>query len=122
MSSKIYKKEKKTYGKCHTICIIQKSTRKKKKLMVSVIQYGVPTKKIHFGAKGYEDYTIHGDIKRRESYIKRHRPNENWTLSGILSAGFWSRWILWSCTTLKESATFTKEKFGIDIFVHRNLI
>ena len=27
---------------------------------------------IHFGASGYEDYTIHKDDKRKELYIKRH--------------------------------------------------
>lgn len=51
-------------------------------------------KKIHFGAKGYSDYTIHKDPKRKASYIARHKPTENW--NDPSSAGFWSRWILWN--------------------------
>ena len=29
-------------------------------------------KKLHFGARGMGDYTIHNDPKRRDNYIKRH--------------------------------------------------
>lgn len=43
------------------------SRRKNKKYMV--VYQG---KKIHFGAKGYSDYTIHKDKERREKYRKRH--------------------------------------------------
>lgn len=69
--------------------------------------------KIDFGAKGYSDYTIHKDTKRKERYIARHSKNENWTKSGIKTAGFWSRWLLWNKKTLKSSANYIKDKFGI---------
>ena len=54
---------------------------------------------IHFGDERYEDFTQHGDEKRRESYRKRH--------SGIMTAGgypayldrtkpaFWAWNLLW---------------------------
>ena len=29
-------------------------------------------KKVHFGAKGYQDYTQHGDEARRKNYLARH--------------------------------------------------
>lgn len=69
-------------------------------------------KKVYFGASGYEDYTIHKDQKRKELYIKRHsKMNENWTKSGINTAGFWSRWLLWNLPTIKESYEDIKKRF-----------
>ncbi len=47
-------------------------------------------------------FTIHKDEERKLRYIKRHN-NENWTKSGINSAGFWSRWMLWHLPTISLS-------------------
>lgn len=58
---------------------------------------------IDFGAKGYEDYTIHKDDKRKNLYISRHKKREKWDKDGIYTAGFWSRWLLWNKKTIKES-------------------
>ena len=69
-------------------------------------------KKIYFGAAGYSDFTIHKDEDRSKNrYIKRHEKNENWTKSGIDTAGFWSRWLLWHKPTIKESYEDIKRKF-----------
>ena len=54
-----------------------------------------------FGALGYEDYTIHGDLKRKQAYLRRHRKNEDW--NNPKSAGALSRWILWNKPSLEES-------------------
>jgi hypothetical protein len=43
------------------------STRKDKKYMVE----RPDGKNIHFGQMGYEDFTKHKDLKRREAYLKR---------------------------------------------------
>jgi hypothetical protein len=59
-------------------------------------------KKVYFGAAGNSDFTIHKDEKRKLRYIKRHN-NENWTKSGINSAGFWSLWLLWNLPTISSS-------------------
>ena len=69
---------------------------------------------INFGDKKYEDYTTHHDETRKKSYISRHSKNENW--SDPLSAGFWSRWLLWNAPTIRDSMRFITDKFGI-IFV-----
>lgn len=90
--------------------VIKKSTRKDKKLMAIV-----GDKKIHFGAMGYEDYTSHRDAERKQRYIARHESNENWTRSGIYSAGFWSRWILWNKPSLKGSIDDLNKRFK-DLF------
>lgn len=73
----------------------------------------VDGKTIHFGGAGYSDYTKHKDSERKQRYIARHKARENWGKSGIKSAGFWSRWILWNKPTLKDSISATERKFGI---------
>ena len=72
-------------------------------------------KKIHFGSTNYEDYRLHKDDERKERYIIRHQKRENWTKSGINTAGFWSRWLLWNKPTLRQSITNIQDKFGITI-------
>lgn len=75
----------------------------------------VGNKTVHFGAKGMSDYTIHKDLERKQRYIDRHRANEDWTKSGIDTAGFWSRWLLWGEPTLRESIRKIEDKFGVKI-------
>ena len=69
-------------------------------------------KKIYFGQAGASDMTQHKDEARKLRYIKRHN-NENWTKSGIDSAGFWSRWILWHLPTISASYQDIKKRFNI---------
>ena len=57
----------------------------------------------HFGAKGYEDYTTHRDEKRRRNYLSRHESREDWGRSGVMTAGWLSRYILWEKPTIKEA-------------------
>ena len=68
---------------------------------------------IRFGAAGYEDYTTHKDPKRRERYLLRHKAREDWTRSGILTPGFWSRWILWNLPTLEASLADVRRRFQL---------
>ena len=70
-------------------------------------------KKVYFGAIGYEDFTIHKDPSRKARYIARHKNKENWTKSGINTAGFWSRWLLWNQLTLQSSYNDIKNRFLI---------
>ena len=44
-------------------------------------------KKVLFGAAGYPEFTIHKDEGRTRRYIERHEKRENWTKSGIDTAG-----------------------------------
>jgi hypothetical protein len=52
--------------------------------------------KISFGAKGYEDYTMHHDKNRRDRYRLRHKHDH---ITDPTSSGFWSYWILWGSST-----------------------
>ena len=57
-------------------------------------------KKIHFGSPEHENYTIHNDDKRKELYISRHQKREDWNKTGVDTAGFWSKHILWNKKTI----------------------
>ena len=61
------------------------------------------TKTVSFGQKGDSDFTKHKDKDRKEAYIARHKKNEDWTNSGVKTAGFYSKHVLWNKPTLKES-------------------
>ena len=68
-------------------------------------------KKIYFGAAGMSDNTKHKDERRKELYINRHKARENWEKSGIDTAGWWSRWLLWNKPTINESYADIKRRF-----------
>ena len=68
---------------------------------------------IYFGQAGASDMTIHKDEARKQRYINRHKNNENWTKSGINTAGWWSRWILWHLPTISSSYQDIKKRFNI---------
>jgi hypothetical protein len=78
-----------------------------------MVQIG--NKTVHFGAAGMSDYTHHKDADRKERYISRHHRKENWSKSGVKSAGFWSRWILWNKPSLTASIQDTQRRFGLKI-------
>lgn len=98
-------------------------------------------KTVDFGAKGYSDYTIHKDPMRMRRYVKRHggivsqsiqneinkkeinkrmekvkeSNKEDWTKNGLNTAGFWSRWLLWSKPSLSDAKKLVENKFKIKI-------
>tara|TARA_Y100000389_G_C17001384_1_gene289666 strand:- start:158 stop:487 length:330 start_codon:yes stop_codon:yes gene_type:complete len=94
---------------------LQKSDKEDKKYKVTIIKPEVKYKTIHFGGAGYSDYTKHKDKERMKLYDARHKSRENWNKSGIESAGFWSKWLLWSKPSLKEAKEYTSNKFNIII-------
>lgn len=90
------------------------SNKKTKKWMV-ITPDG--RKVIHFGAKGYQDYTQHHTKSRMNSYISRHSGmGEDWTKKGINSAGWWARWLLWSKPNLNDAIKYIENKFNINIY------
>jgi len=72
-------------------------------------------KTIKFGADGYSDFTLSKDEEKKKNYLARHEVRENWNLSGIKTAGFWSRWLLWNKPTIKESIKDIENRFNINI-------
>ena len=71
-------------------------------------------KSVDFGGKGYSDFTIHKDPERMRRYLARHsRMGETWNKTGIHTAGFWSRWLLWSRPSMPEAKKYMTKRFGI---------
>lgn len=85
---------------------ISKSDKPNKKYKASV-----NNKNIHFGAASYSDFTKHKDEERKERYINRHKKNEDWTKSGIDTAGFYSRYVLWNKPSIKQSIDDLNKKY-----------
>ena len=73
-------------------------------------------KTIHFGDSASKDYTLHSALereKRKQAYISRHKSNEDWTASGIDTAGFWAKHILWNKPSVSASLADTKRRFNL---------
>ena len=114
---------------------IVKSPDRKKKFR-AILEDG---RTIDFGARGFSDYTKHKTPSRMRSYVLRHggrvpkrtiterdprriqemmldvasSDKEDWKMSGIDRAGFWSRWYLWSFPTFQGVEKFMSKRFGL---------
>ena len=91
---------------------IRKSRRAGKKYEAEV-----DGKTVAFGAAGYSDFTQHKDEERKERYIARHRKREDWMRSGIRTAGFYAKHVLWNKPTIAESVKDLNQKFSEFTFV-----
>lgn len=67
---------------------LYKSNRADKKFMI----YSPTGKKIHFGQKGYSDYHLHKNPKRRENFKRR---NAKWANAEMYTPAHLSYYILW---------------------------
>ena len=75
-------------------------------------------KKVYFGAKGYDDYTITNDDEQKARYLKRHNGmGEDYT--NIYSSGALAKYILWNKPTLSASIKDANERFGVKIIRKR---
>jgi len=114
---------------------IVKSPDRKKKFR-AILEDG---RTVDFGARGFSDYTKHKTPSRMRSYVLRHggrvpkrtiterdprriqemmldvasSDKEDWKMSGIDRAGFWSRWYLWSFPTFQGVEKFMSKRFGL---------
>lgn len=119
--------------------VITKSPDRKKKFRAT-LENG---RTVDFGARGFSDYTKHKTPSRMRSYVLRHggripkriiaerdpkkiqnlmltvnmSDKENWKMSGVDTAGFWSRWYLWSFPTINGVKKFMSKAFNLDIVV-----
>ena len=78
--------------------VISKSENKNEKYKAVI----VGKKTVHFGQAGASDMTQHKDKDRKQRYIDRHKKNENWGASGVDTAGFYSKHVLWNKGTLTK--------------------
>lgn len=87
------------------------TSNNKEKKYIAYFKLGDTVKSVNFGAKGYEDYTMHKDKQRKKNYIKRHEKNEDW--NNPLTPGALSKWLLWNKPTLEESIIDFKKRFNL---------
>lgn len=92
---------------------LTRSQREGKKYTAVVERPDGTRRTVHFGAAGMSDYTRHKDPARKSNYIARHKKREDWTASGVQTAGFWSRWLLWNKPTISASKANISKRFGV---------
>jgi hypothetical protein len=96
---------------------IKPSTNKDKKLMATFERDNGRQVTTHFGSKGMMDFTKYypKDPKlakeKKESYLARHRVNEDW--NDVTSAGALAKHILWSEPTIEASIKKFKKRFNL---------
>ena len=89
------------------------SDKPEKKLQVKLESESGREKNIHIGAKGMDDFTKTKDEEQKQRYLDRHRAKEDWRVSGLMTAGFWSRYLLWNKPSLSASVADVKRRFGV---------
>ena len=94
---------------------ITKSNKPEKRLKV-IVKKDNKKKTIHFGEgkpKKTGAYPDHKNEDIKNAWEARHRVRENWR--DPMTAGFWSKWVLWNKKTIKDSIKDTGKKFNIKI-------
>ena len=86
---------------------ISKSNKKDKKLKAVIDG----KKTIHFGQAGASDFTKHKDPERKDNYISRHKKREDWGKTGVDTAGFMSKNLLWNKPTLEASVNDLNKRY-----------
>ena len=91
-----------------------KSDSPNKKYKVIIYENGIKKKTINFGDSRYKDFIEYNKIdknlanERKRLYLIRHNKEDS---NNFLTAGFWSRWILWNLPTLEASYNDIKRRF-----------
>ena len=69
--------------------------------------------KHHFGSDVGKTYIDHGDLKKKEAWIKRHQIDKGYNNkhSGI----FYSKNLLWESKSLKENIKLLEKKLNVKI-------
>ncbi len=89
---------------------VESSNNKNKKFVATFSIGDDKTKRVHFGHSDYEDFTIHKDETRRDSYRKRHHTGKTAAPDTPNSLSYW---LLWNTTSLRENIKLFKRKFNL---------
>jgi hypothetical protein len=91
--------------------VISKSDKSGKKLKAVFTRENGRTKTTHFGASGYDDYTLTKDKEQRPRYRNRHRKDNR---NNPDSAGSLSWHVLWGeSTSRQQNIKSYKRKFNL---------
>lgn len=100
---------------------VSKSDKPGKKLKIIITDDTERSKTIHIGERGAMDFTKWFAVsptkalERRRAYDNRHQARENWTRSGVKTAGFWAKFLLWNKPTLEASIRDVKSRFNLNV-------
>lgn len=95
---------------------VERSTRPSKKLMATFVD-GSRLKTVHFGARGYGDFTLYHAASpalaraKKSHYLARHGRQERWT--DPTTPATLSRYILWDKPTVAASVAAFKRRFRV---------
>ena len=87
---------------------IKPSGNPRKKLDAVIEDLG-RTRIVSFGQKGAADFTTHNNPERKDRYMARHRPRENW--NNPHTAGFWAAHVLWNKSSKAASVRDIERRF-----------
>ena len=90
---------------------VRDSTRKGKKLLARFQKKDGSVVSVHFGQAGSTTFSSGATEDKKNAYLKRHAPRENW--NNPVTAGALSRWILWNKRSLKASIADFKKRFNL---------
>ena len=77
---------------------------------------GKKIKTTAFGMEGSKGTFYDGATEeKKKNYIGRHEKREDWTKSGLMTAGFLSRWVLWSERTNAKIKKLISDISGIPV-------
>ena len=86
-----------------------------KKYQVELLTADGRHRTIHFGDAHMKDYTLFSAQERearKRAYLSRHKAREDW--SDPLTAGFWSRHVLWGDTpSVTENLKITRRRYHL---------
>ena len=95
----------------NSLTSIVASDSKTKKYIATFMVNG-KEKKVSFGAKGYDDYTIKKDKEQRDRYRKRHA--KDLKTGDPTRAGYLSYYLLWGdSTSLQQNIKSYKKRFKL---------
>jgi hypothetical protein len=104
-------------SKINSVKFTKASNPKKKYTATFFDKDNKKIKTTHFGFRSKtdkkNDFTLHGDEARKQSYLARHEPREDWT--SPTTAGALSRWILWHKKSLNTSMADYGKRFKIKV-------
>lgn len=78
-----------------------------KKKFIAIFDDGKQTK---FGNFGSKDFTLTGDVKAKENFLKRHKKDLD--TKDPQRAGYLSYYILWNLPTIKASVADFNRRFA----------
>jgi len=90
---------------------ITKATDGVHKLKATFVQDDGRKKTTSFGLKGASDYTIHGDLERRNRYRDRHA--KDLETNDPTRAGYLSYYVLWNLPSLSASIADYRKRFHL---------